>query len=421
MTRLKILLAASACHPIYGSEPAVGWRAAVHLAENHDVWVITHANGEQDILEAQRKGIGANIHFVFIGKKHTFRSNLLIVRLQTWLWFLEYQRAILPIAQALHAKIHFDIAQHVTISTWRVGSPLWQLNIPFIWGPIGGCGRLPFRLYNTLSLSGVFFELAREFSTFLAKISRSVRDCAKHSPIVVASNQEARIFLRKIRKKDEGLLSLVPIYFSEDTLSRFAPTNRQENLHEPLKFFSGGFIISTKGLSLALKALALAKASGVRFTYQLAGRGPEIPSLTRLVQHLKLQNEVTICDLLDGDDYIQALNHSDIVILPSFRENIGITMMEAMLCGNVPIVVNASGQAEIVTDACGFRIPVTSYQSIIQGLCDAICFLNKHRSKLATMGIEARHRVKKLSRSNYDMQIQSIYEQALITNHKTNR
>jgi hypothetical protein len=46
-------------------------------------------------------------------------------------------RQSLDVARKLCAQHQFDLAHHVTYSSWRVPSPLWQLDLPFVWGPVG--------------------------------------------------------------------------------------------------------------------------------------------------------------------------------------------------------------------------------------------------------------------------------------------
>ncbi len=41
MKKLKVLISAYACGPNIGSEPGVGWKFVYHLAQTHEVHVIT--------------------------------------------------------------------------------------------------------------------------------------------------------------------------------------------------------------------------------------------------------------------------------------------------------------------------------------------------------------------------------------------
>jgi len=50
--RLKVFISAYACEPNKGSEPAVGWQLALHMARFHDVTVLTRANNQENIEKA---------------------------------------------------------------------------------------------------------------------------------------------------------------------------------------------------------------------------------------------------------------------------------------------------------------------------------------------------------------------------------
>ena len=150
---MKILVAAIACSPILGSEAYVGWSAVSALSRNHELWVIINILGKEGVQAAVAKGeVPTNIHFIYHGRSQeefdrTFLTpwhpNRLIARLANWLNYLEWNNGLLDLARKLHAQIGFDLVHHVTYATWRVGSPLVCLGVPFVWGPIGGGENMP--------------------------------------------------------------------------------------------------------------------------------------------------------------------------------------------------------------------------------------------------------------------------------------
>ena len=80
-----------------------------------------------------------------------------------------------------------------------------------------------------------------------------------------------------------------------------------------------------------------------------------------------------------GADYLKELGESHVFLLPSLRESAGITMMEAMLAGCVPVVADCGGPAHIVTDDCGWKIPVGGRAGMIDALAEAIATLDRDR------------------------------------------
>src|ERR1700692_1669036 len=149
---MKVLISAFACSPTGGSEGAVGWNCVIALSSRHEIWVLTNKSGEADVAKARAQGkVPANVKFKFVGHNKPCHPNRLIARCENWLRYLQWNREVLPIARDLASKIDFDLVHHVTYSTWRVGSPLRFLHLPFVWGPVGGGEQFPKHFYSVLS------------------------------------------------------------------------------------------------------------------------------------------------------------------------------------------------------------------------------------------------------------------------------
>jgi hypothetical protein len=60
-----VLLSAYACEPGKGSEPGIGWNLARHLAEHHEVWVLTRTNNRPAIEAELARNPVPGLHFVY--------------------------------------------------------------------------------------------------------------------------------------------------------------------------------------------------------------------------------------------------------------------------------------------------------------------------------------------------------------------
>jgi len=139
-----------------------------------------------------------------------------------------------------------------------------------------------------------------------------------------------------------------------------------------------------------LKALAKVKAQGITFRYTIAGGGPEIGKLKQLTTQLGLQNEIDFHSGYSGQEYIDALHASDIYLLPSFRETMGMTLVEAIMAGCYPIVADTSAQGEIVRMAGGTAVPLTTIEGLIDDLAGAVIDCNARREQLFDEMAQAR-------------------------------
>jgi glycosyltransferase involved in cell wall biosynthesis len=410
---MKILVSAIACDPTGGSEGGVAWSAVCQISKNHDVHVLVHGQYEKQWAEARAAGtLPGNIQASFICEDKAWHPQRLVARLQSWTRYMEFNKRLLKEALALHQREGFDLAHHITYATWRVPSPLWQLPIPFIWGPIGGAAEFPASFYPILSSSAKAFEILRKTNSAFARHSKAFRRCVENSTLVIAANEETETFLTPFRKGNP-MLRLPVAFLAEEKIARFKLPVGAVRKPGPLRLFAGGNMIGSKGLSLAVKALALVRDAGVRFQYTIAGGGPEYATIESLITKLSLEDSVTMHQGFAGDAYIEALQDSDIYFLPSFRETTPITMIEAMLAGCYPIVADASAPGEIVRNAGGTAVSADTPEQMVQKLAEAVIDASGNPDLRSAALASAENVIRQFSRENYDSAIQKAYRDCL--------
>ena len=411
---MKILVSAYACNPYGGSEPGVGWTAVCRIARQHEVYVLADIHNRPGWDQAAGDGlIPPNVQVRFLRDRSACSRNRFVAHVQSWLNYASFNRQVLAAAQAWHRVVGFDLCHQVTIAAWRMPSPLWRLPVPFVWGPIGGAGYIPPAFRSMLSPSARLFEKVRDLSTFVASRSGVFRDCIQNTAVVIAANEETEEFLRPFRG-GRPLIRLPIVSLSDEKVARFRRPHQARALSAPLQLFAGGNMIGTKGVSLVLRALARVAQQGLDFHYTVAGGGPEIGSLQTLCRQLKLADKVEFHPGYRGDDYVRALQKADVYLLPSFREGTPVTLLEAYLAGCYPVVADTSAQGEIVRLAGGSAIPLTSMDSLIQGLADAVLWCDSHRQALAEIAAQGATVVADyFSSARYDAVLEQAYATAL--------
>lgn len=409
---MKVLISAVACNPYLGSENYVGWAAVKALARDHELWVLTGRRNVPDLQRAQNEGlVPPNVHFVFAGQCSPWHPNRMRARLQGWREYVGFSKAILPVARQLHATEKFDVVQHVTFCTWRVASPLWELGIPLVFGPVGGYEQFPMRMMRILSPASAAFELARMASNRISRCSPAVRHCLRGAAHVLTANAETAGLAKALRGPAGGVSELSQGFYSAAQIQAFARFAPGKDPGGPLRLFAAGNMEGRKGVVLALIALAEAKKNGVNFQYRLGAQGPEIGHLKQLASQLGLQAEVLFGEGLQGEAYQQELGRTHIFLLPSFRESAGLTMMEAMLAGAVPVVADCGGPGSIVTRQCGYKVPVTHRQQMIRQLAETIVLLDRNRPLLGELGRAAAARIAAdFSEDHYRSAVNAVYQ-----------
>lgn len=414
---MKILVSAIACNPYGSSESLHGWLACRSLADLGDLWLLVSAEDRAGIERGRAEGlVPDNMRFTFIGENKPYLENRMLARMQSWGRYMAFSRSILQVARELHVRTGFDLSHHVTYSTWRVGSPLWRLGIPFIWGPISGTEVFPLKNFaSMLSPSAKAFEAARVLGGIYSSLHPEVRAAARNAFHIFAAHREAVPHLAKIRGTLDGISVLSYYTFTPEKVTSFArpPATLSSPESVPLKILAGGNLEGRKGVAVALEGLALAKKAGARFTYRVTGRGPELEHLQHLSKKLGIDQEVILGQGFPREDYVKELQKTDLYLLPSLREGGGLTMMEAMLAGCVPIVANAGGPGTAVADDCGFRIPIESPVQMARDIAAAVVRMDQDRTFLAQMSMAAPRRIaEQYSHDRFIAAIRAVYDKA---------
>jgi len=429
---MKILVTAIACSPVFGSEAYVGWSAVRALSRNHELWVIINKQGREGVQAAVTKGeVPASIHFIYHGRSQeefdrTFLTpwhpNRLVARLSNWLNYLEWNNGLLDLGRKLHAKIGFDLVHHITYATWRVGSPLVRLGLPFVWGPIGGGEYMPLPFVPILSAPGAAFEILRKVSDLVSTFSRNVRRTARFSSHIFVANKETESRADRLRGRKMGISRLLQVFFTEESIAKFSDDHETKSFEGTLRFFAGGMLEGRKGIALAIRALFEVRAAGVPFEYAFGGNGPERRYLASLAERLGLSSSIHFSDGFYGDAYVTRLRETHVYLMPSLRDTASITLMEAMLAGCVPIVLDTGGPGEIVNEECGFKILPLSPRYVIEQIRKIIVSIDADRRILKRLSRAATDRITQTySIQNYLAAIENAYVACVCGNPSESR
>ena len=113
-----------------------------------------------------------------------------------------------------------------------------------------------------------------------------------------------------------------------------------------------------KGVDIALRALALARAQGVAAELEIAGTGDDRPRLERLARRLGLEPAVRFLGYVSEEDKRGRLRSAWAVVLPSPKEGWGISNVEAAACGTPALASDSPGLRETVRHGeTGFLVP----------------------------------------------------------------
>jgi glycosyltransferase involved in cell wall biosynthesis len=123
--------------------------------------------------------------------------------------------------------------------------------------------------------------------------------------------------------------------------------------------------------------------SNINWNFSIIGSGDEEEKLKNQAQHLNLSDNVKFCGQYNRDDVIRNLLKSDIFILPSYDETLGLAYLEAMACGCITIGSENEGIDGIIVDGeNGFLCDPFDDRSISIKLLEAVTLKPEHLNNI---------------------------------------
>ena len=111
-----------------------------------------------------------------------------------------------------------------------------------------------------------------------------------------------------------------------------------------------------KGINFLLEAVAELKKELTGYTIHIAGEGDEqyINQLKEQGKQLGIESMVDFCGGVYGEKKWQLFRDADIFVLPTYSENFGIAVAEALASGTPVITTNGTPWEELNTRHCGW-------------------------------------------------------------------
>lgn len=148
-----------------------------------------------------------------------------------------------------------------------------------------------------------------------------------------------------------------------------------------------------KGIEILLNVIALLKNNLNGYTINIAGEGdPDyIETLKNTAKDLGINEMVNFCGGVYGNNKWELFRNADVFILPTYSENFGIVVCEALASGTPVITTKGTPWNELNTENCGWWTDITT-EAIKNAL---LSFLSLSTDELKEMGYNGRKLVEK--------------------------
>lgn len=354
----KILVSAFACNPVKGSEEGYGWNWSVGIANHgYEVHCITRIVGKEHII---RENNYPNLYFHFIelpfGLEKLYRTSTIGM----YLYYLLWQYAAYILAKKLNKKYGFSLLHHVTWGSLQLGSFMYKLGVPFIFGPVGG-GQIA--LYSMKDYFGKYWGVEEKrisVSKLLVRFNPACRQTLKKATLVLTSNRDTFTLSSSINSNNLKYsidVCLPQSFFPSD----FKP--KQLSGH-PLRLLWVGRLMPRKGLNLVLDVMKELKMSK-NITLTVVGDGELRQDVEDQIRKYELADTVTLLGTIAYDQIKHCYSEHDILFFTPLRESGGLQILEAMAYGLPVVTLNLHGPGELVTNSRGYACPIEDSSQIV--------------------------------------------------------
>lgn len=409
---MKILMSAYACEPNKGSEHGVGWHWATYMAKYNDVWVITRKSNREEIEKELSINPIKNLNFIYCDLPYYLRFWKKGNR-GVHLYYKIWQKIAYYKVKKIKKYNDFDIVHHVTFNEFRTPGLLWKMDIPFVWGPIGGAQEIPQKFEEYYQ----GYKVKEKIRSYLNKKyikSKSVKKASNKASMILFANEETSTALELLHLENKSM-RLLETAIDKEKIS-FAEKIYEEK--EKFTLMWAGNLIYRKALGILLEALSDINIKD-RIVLNVIGDGPMRKKYEQYCKENNLEKIVNFVGKVSYNDMQNYYKNADIFIFTSLRDTSGNVVLEAM-SNELPIItLDHNGVKDIVTEECGFKIKVTNPNKVKNDIRCAIETLVNDSDLRKTMGTASKRRII----NNYTWEksaeiMQNIYEQVISLNYE---
>lgn len=403
--RPRVLMVAYACDPYRGSEPGTGWHRAVEAAKQFDIWVICEEGEFRKSIERHVKETGRirGLEFRFVGRTRFER----ILGRVPGLYYLSYNlwhRRVYRIASNLHRELGFDLVHQANICGYREPGYLWRLDVPFVWGPIGGSQNYPWRFLAAGGMRGALQEGVRNLLNCVQlRFSRRVKAAARRAALMMAANSVNVGDFQQVH-------GVSPVLLLEIGAETVKP--RRVEAHQEIRILWSGEFSHRKALHLLLAALGELPPD-VPYELRILGKGP----LERRWRSLAFRTGVAAhcrwMGWLPRAEAMEQYEWADFLAFTSLRDTAGTVVLEALSRGVPVVCLDHQGAGDIVTEECGIKIPVATPRQATTALRDVVVELYNNRDRLDRLSRGAQERARDFLWLRQGERLAQLYFQVL--------
>lgn len=389
---MRVAVFAYSCIPFAGSEFGLGWQWVQLAARSHEVTVFTPECNRQAI---EAFGALPNVRFEYVALRDRFGPIRNRHEIANAVYCIAWYRRAVRRALQLHHRHQFDLAHQATMSAYWLPTPLWELPLPIVVGPVTGAEQthpaflnqqpLVVRIAERLRL--LFFRRMVESTTWR-------KTNLNASTLVVATTSHVERLLAQ--QGVANVESFRPSFAIFDGLfDQLEQVRCQVPKARVPTFVTAGRQVHWKGQDLGLRAFALVLKKLPDAVFHLIGNGVEHPRLVRLVNELGIGANVKIHRRADRNEERRLIAQSHLFVFPSRRDGGATVPVFAMALGT-PVVGFDVGPLKIVVGDSAKLIDLNCAGEPESAMADALVDIYGNAELRAELAQRGQTRVRKV-------------------------
>lgn len=231
---------------------------------------------------------------------------------------------------------------------------------------------------------------------------------AHYTDAIITINQEDYTAVSKFKLRKGGKVYYVPGVGVDASTVKDAITKRKEMLQyigadaNSILIISIGELNKNKNNQVIIRALG--ELQNLKIHYLLCGIGDKKDELLALAKDYNIEKNIHFLGY--RIDISELLKSSDIFVMPSYREGLSRSIMEAMSAGLPCVVSNIRGNVDLIKDGRGGFL---KSPDDIDGFAEAIINLSEDRELRKTMSLSNLETIKKFDINNVKKEMKKIY------------
>ncbi len=374
--KIRPLLIAEAANPEFVSVPLEGWSHSAAIRELTDAHIVTQIRNRDAFAraglvegkdftaldtESFSRPMRKLFDFLRMGKGKGWTTTAVMSAI-TYQYF---ERKVWQVFGDDIKSGRFDLVHRLIPLTPTISSPMAPkcaaAGVPFLLGPLNG--GLPWSQgFDTER------RREREWMSYIRSAYKILPGRARTynaaSAIIVGSRHTQTEIPDRHQDKC--------VYIPENAIdpARFSLPPR-EGVEIPLRGCFIGRLVPYKGADMLIEAAAPLMRDG-KLVLDFIGDGPMMDELKAQAARGGVENAITWRGWVAHDQLQHVARESHLFTFPSVREFGGAVVLEAMILGVVPVIVDYGGPGEHVIEGTGYKLPIGKRAEIISNLRDLL-------------------------------------------------